>query len=97
MDNKKIFRIRKNDDYFDAISKVIIITLMVSVLLGSALMFAVSKYTVSQENEKRIGAMLEQIENDVNKTDELIADFAENLQKDYQMYNLMHSYRISTE
>lgn len=97
MGNKKTFRIRKSDDYFNAISKVIIITLMVSVLLGSVLMFAVSKYTVSQENEKRIGAMLGQIENDTNKTNELIADFAENLQKDYQIYNQMHSFRISTE
>ncbi len=97
MENKKIFRVRKNDDYFNAISKVIIITLMVAVFLGSVLMFAVSKYSVSQENDKRIGAMLEQIESDVNKTDELIADFAEKLQNDYQIYNLMHSFRISTE
>ena len=61
MKNKKNFRIRKSGDYFNAISKVIIVTMMVSILLGSVLMFAVSKYSVSQENEKRIGAMLEQI------------------------------------
>ena len=97
MKNKKNFRIRKSGDYFNAISKVIIVTMMVSILLGSVLMFAVSKYSVSQENEKRIGAMLEQIENDADKTDSLIADFAENLQKDYLIYNLMHSFRISTE
>ena len=97
MDDKKIFRVRKKDDYFNAISKVIIITLMVSVLLGSVLMFVVSKYTVSQENDKRIGEMLQQIENDVNKTDSLFIDFAENVQNDYQIYNLMHSFRISTE
>ena len=79
MENKKFFRVRKNDDYFNAISKVIIITLMVSVLLGSVLMFAVSKYIVSEENDKRIGAMLEQIESDVNRTDALIADLEQAL------------------
>lgn len=97
MDNKKIFRARKKDDYFNAISKVIIVALMVAVLLGSVLMFVVSKYTVSKENDKRIGEMLRQIETDVNKTDSLIIDFAENIQNDYQIYNLMHSFKISTE
>lgn len=87
----------KNENYFKAISKVIIITMMVSVLLGSVLMFTVSKYSVSQENDKRIGSMLGQIETDVNKTNALIVDLAENLQKDYEIYNLMHSFRISTE
>ncbi len=94
---KKIFRFGKKDDYFSAISKVIIFTLMVSVLLGSVLMFAVSKYSVSQENEKRVSTMLGQIEADVNKTSSLITDFAENLQNDYLIYRLMHSFRISTE
>ncbi len=87
----------KNKDYFSVISKVMVITLTVSVLLGSLLMFAVSKYSVSQENDKRIGAMLGQIETDVNKTNALIADFAGNIQNDYLIYNLMHSFRISTE
>ena len=87
----------KNENYFKAISKVIIITIMVSVLLGSVLMFGVSKYSVSKENDKRIGSMLGQIEADVNKTNSLIADLAENLQNDYLIYNLMHSFRISTE
>ena len=97
MKDKRNFRVRKSGEYFNAISKVIIITMMVSVLLGSVLMFVVSKYSVSQENDKRIGAMLEQIETDADKTDSLIADFAENLQSDYLIYNLMHSFRISTE
>ncbi len=97
MKNKKNFRGRKSGDYFSAISKVIIITIMVSVMLGSLLMFGVSKYTVSKENDKRISAMLKQIENDADKTDALITEFAENMQSDYQIYNLMHSFRISTE
>lgn len=97
MKDKRNFRVRKSGEYFNAISKVIIITMMVSVLLGSVLMFVVSKYSVSQENDKRIGAMLEQIETDADKTDSLITDFAENLQSDYLIYNLMHSFRISTE
>lgn len=97
MKDKRNFRVRKSGEYFNAISKVIIITMMVSVLLGSVLMFVVSKYSVSQENDKRIGAMLEQIETDADKTDSLITDFAENLQRDYLIYNLMHSFRISTE
>lgn len=87
----------RNKDYFNVISKVLVLTLMIAVLLGSLLMFTISKYSVSQENQKRIGTMLGQIETDVNKTNSLIADFAGNLQTDYLVYNLMHSFRVSTE
>ena len=99
MKNKeqKLFRFREKDDYFNTISKVIIFMMMVSVIVGSVFMFAVSKYTVTQENEKRIEAMLRRIESNANQTEMLIDDFAENLQHNYQIYHLMQSSRITPE
>ena len=99
MKNKeqKLFRFREKDDYFNTISKVIIFMMMVSVIVGSVFMFAVSKYTVTKENEKRIEAMLRRIESNANQTEMLIDDFAENLQHNYQIYHLMQSSRITPE
>ena len=94
---QKLFRFREKDDYFNTISKVIIIMMMVSVVVGSVFMFAVSKYTVTRENEKRIEAMLRRIESNANQTDTLIDDFAENLQHNHQIYQLMQSSRITPE
>ena len=94
---QKLFRFREKDDYFNTISKVIIIMMMVSVVVGSVFMFAVSKYTVTRENEKRIEAMLRRIESNANQTDMLLDDFAENLQHNHQIYQLMQSSRITPE